>query len=181
MSVEYTSPGSTRHFYGPRPSPTTQPDPAGARESYCGNFVEVEYNFTYDNLPAWTAENASDALQAVIPPYSLITDAYLLVQEVFAGGTALEVGTFQAVAGTAVAADGIIPASVGVLANLDTAGDIVYGTGTQVANGKEVGATGIISAAGTTGAVNTVIGVVATGTFTAGRARLVVRYLPRVG
>lgn len=181
MGIEYTGAGAVRHNYGPVQSPTTKPSPAGARESVCGNSKEIEYNFTYDNLPAWSASNAADAVNPSIAPYALIESAYLYVEEVFAGGTALEVGTFEAVAGTAVDADGLIPAAVGVLANLDAAGDIVYGTGAQIANGKEVGATGIISAAGTTGAVAVVIGVVATGTFTAGRARLVVRYTPRAG
>ncbi len=184
-TIEYTGAGAVRTSYGPLESPTSKPFAVGARESTRGNVKEIEYNFTFDNLPAWTAANALDALVPVLPAYAVIIDAVLLVTEPFAGGTALEVGTFQAVAGTVVDADGIIPAAVGVVANLNAAGEGVYGTGIQVLNSLYntggVAATGIIAVANTTGATTTVIGVVATGTFTAGRGRLVVSYLDRNG
>lgn len=179
MGIEYNVGGSRQH-YGPRLDPGDFPVAAGAREVAYGNFVEVEYNFTYDNLPAWSATNALDACVPVIPAYAVITDAFLLVTTPWAGGTALEVGTFLASAGTAVDADGIIPAAVGVVANLNAAGEGVYGTGAQIVpplTGDA--ATGIIAATQTTGAAAVVVGVVATGTFTAGKAKLIIRYIKR--
>lgn len=185
MAVEYTVAGGVRKNFGPIPSPATQPFPVGAKESTFGNIVELEYRFTYDNLPAWSAASANDALIPVIPAYSVILDAVLLVEDPFLGGTALEVGTYQAVAGTAIDADGIIPAAVGVVANLNAAGEGVYGTGIQCLNSLyNTGGnapTGIIAATNTSGSVASVVGVVATGTFTAGRGRLLIRYLRRQG
>lgn len=185
MAVEYTTAGGVRKTFGPQADPVTRPEPCGAKESTRGNRTELEYRFTYDNLPAWSAGKALDACYPVIPAYAVIESAVLLVEVPFAGGTDLEVGTFLASTGVAVAADGIIPKAVGVVANLDAAGEGVYGTGIQclasLYNTGAVAATGIIAATNTVGADPVVVGVVTTGTFTAGRARLLVTYVRREG
>lgn len=184
MAIEYGT-GGVRHNYGPLADPVTRPVASGARESTYGNYVEIEYRFTWDNLPAWSAANANDATIPRIPAYAVIESAVLLVEDPFVGGTSLEVGTYLAAAGTAVDADGIIPAAVGVIANLNAAGEGVYGTGAQVLaaqyNAGGSAPTGIIAATNTVGAAPVVVGVVADGSFTAGRARLIVRYLRREG
>ncbi len=181
MALEYTTTGGVGTLFGPLA--TAQGSPFGARESTYGNYVEIEYDFDYTNLPAWSASNLNDARVPQIDAYSVIESAVLLVGTPWVGGTALEVGTFDAVAGTAVDADGLIPAAVGVLANLNAAGEGVYGIGIQclasLYNTGGAAPTGIIAATNTTGATKTVIGVVATGTFTAGTAKLIVRYLKR--
>jgi len=179
MATEYNV-GGARQVYGPRRDPGDFPDAAGSREVTYGNYVEVEYNFTYDNLPAWSATNVNDACIPVIPAYAVIKEATLLVTTPWAGGTSIEVGTFLASTGVAVDADGLIPAAVGVVANLNAAGEGVYGTGAQVVPPLTGDAsTGIIAATQTTGAAAVVIGVVAVGTFTAGKAKLIVTYLKR--
>lgn len=185
MAVEYTTSGGVRTNFGPIESPTTKPLAVGSREAVAGNVKQLEYNFTFNALPAWSATNVNDALVPVLPAHSLIVDAILLVEEAFVGGTSLEVGTFQAVAGTAVNASGIIPAAVGITANLNAVGKGVYGTGilclNSLYNTGGAAPTGIILATNGTGAITTVVGVVAVGTYTAGRARLLISYIDRIG
>ena len=188
MTVEYTGSGAVRKSYGPLLSPNTKPDPAAAKESKYGNTQELELRFDYTNLPAWSSASASDAVKNFLPAYAAITEAFLIVEQTWVGGTSLEVGTFQAVAGTAVDADGIIPAAVGATANLVT-GYVIAGRGIQVLEAPDAAGTAHVDgdgvyAAAATGPICTVasiVGVVAVGTFTAGRARLVVRYVPAVG
>lgn len=177
MPVEYTGAGAVRHNYGPLANPATNPVPASSRESKYGNVVELETRFTFDNLPSWSAGRANDAVWAQIPALAVITECYLIVEDAFVGGTSLEVGTVLASSGAAVDADGLIPAAVGVTANLG-AGAAILGKGAQVASAD---ADGIITSAQTTGAAPVLLSVVAVGTYTAGRARLVVRYIPRQG
>lgn len=178
MTIEYTGVGGVQKKYNA--ASNAEVGSIGSKVTSYGNRTVVEYNFDYTNLPAWSATNLNDAGIPVIPAYSVIESAYLLVTTIWAGGTALEVGTFQAVAGTAVDADGIIPAAVGALTNINAAGEGLIGTGAQVLNVPTgAAATGLIAATNTTGAVDTVIGVVATGTFTAGAAKLIVTYIRR--
>jgi len=178
-TVSYDAVGGARTSYGPTPSLAT--NAVGATEKTFGNRVELEYNFSFDSLPAWSAKNALDALIPVIPAYAVIEDVILLVRTPFAGGTSLEVGTFLASAGTAVDADGLIPAAVGALANIDAAGDALYGTGAQVVRRQvdEGADTGLVAVANTTGAAAVVVGIVAVGTFTAGVGKLVITYVKR--
>lgn len=180
MPIEYTGAGGVRHNYGPVESPSLKPAAAGSRESTYGNYVEVEYRFTFDNLPSWSAGRANDAVWVQLPALAVITDAVLVVEDAFVGGTALEVGTVLASSGAAVDVDGLIPAAVGVTANLG-AGAAILGKGAQVASAASADTDGIITSAQTTGAAPVLVSVVATGTFTAGRARLIVRYIPRQG
>lgn len=187
MGVEYTSPGSTRHFYGPRLSPSTKPDPAGSSESTAGNIRELEFRFDYENLPAYSAASASDAVKLAIPAHSAIVSAVLMVEQTWVGGTSLEVGTVST-AGVAVDADGLIPAAVGVTANL-VAGYVISGRGAQVVEAPDAPGTAHIDADGVYAAgangpiasVNSLVSVVAVGTYTQGRARLIVRYIPAAG
>ena len=188
MAVEYTGSGAVRKNYGPILSPSTKPDPAAAVESTSGNFKEVEIRFDYTNLPAVSAASAADAVKNALPAYAAITQAFLVVEQTWVGGTSLEVGTVKQSDGTAVDADGIIPAAVGVTANLVT-GYVIAGRGVQVLEAPDAAGTAHVDgdgvyAAAATGPICTVaslLSVVAVGTFTAGRARLVVRYLPHLG
>jgi hypothetical protein len=116
----------------------------------------VEVVFDYDDLPTAGAE-----MEALIPAYSLIKSAYLQVITPFAGGTSYNIGLAQT-NGTAVDADGLFAAIA--TASLTPAGKWNAGTGALVGAGI--------------GANPCVITVAATGTFTAGKARLVVEYIP---
>lgn len=184
MAVEYTTVGGVRTKFGATESPATKPDRAGARESRRGNEVEIEYRFTYDSLPDF---QASDALVPVIPALAVITGAKLIVEETFLGGTSYVIGT-ETTAGVAVDVDGLVTAAQAAVANL-VAGYCIAGRGAQVVDGFNADATAGndadgVYASGANGPIATVasqVVVTATGTFTAGRARLLVTYIPHAG
>lgn len=183
MGTEYTGPGGTRVHYGPRLSPSLKPDPAAATENTLGTVRELEIRFGYDDLPGWSASSVNDAVKRALPAHAAILDAVLRVEEAFVGGTSLEVGTVNAATGTVVDADGLIPAAVGVTANL-ALGNLISGRGAQVIEAPDatgaatVDGDGVytVSATGPIANVATLVRVAAVGTYTAGRARLTVRY-----
>lgn len=187
MAVEYTGSGAVRHNYGPIQSPRTKPDPAASVESSIGNLKELEVRFDYTALPGYSAASVNDAVKNALPAYAAIINAFLVVEETWVGGTSLEVGTVQADSGTAVDADGLIPAAVGVTANL-VLGNVICGRGAQVLEAPDAAGTAHVDADGVyvasaTGPIcneASLLSVVAVGTYTAGRARLVVRYLPHL-
>ncbi len=102
------------------------------------------------------------------PAYSSILDAVIVMDEAAAGGTSITVGTYTKT-GSAIAATGLVTATEGVLANLDTLGARTYGAGALVATAVETASVGAAAAFPAIGA---------TGTFTAGKGRLIVRYIP---
>lgn len=168
MGTEYTGAGGARHFYGPRPSPATKPDPATSKEKVYGNVVELEVNFTYDNLP--TKGNAgADAVVLSIPANSLIKEARAYIAEAFNSATPLstvvDIG-LQTAAGVEIDNDGLFN-DVGGLANGTTTG---WFTGAGALVGASTGANaGYITV--TPSANN----------LTAGRVRLLVSYIPVAG
>ena len=184
MGVEYTGAGGVRQFYGPRLSPSTNPSPSGQKESTYGNVRELEYNFTYDDLPAYSAASVNDAVKNLIPAGAAIVDCWVRVITTFAGGTSLEFGTVKVSDGTAVDADGLIPAAVGVTANL-VAGNLIAGRGAQVIEAPDAAGTAhndadgvyLQAATGPICTVDSLLSVVAVGTFTAGKARVLLRYV----
>lgn len=163
MGVEYTSPGGTRHFYGPRLSPATNPDSAGAKESTYGNIVELEYRYTYDNLPAYSADAVNDASTPIIPAGSLILSCYREIEVAFdstSGTTVSDVGLTDT-DGNVLDADGLVDSAVAA-------------DGTS--EDWEVGAGALIEA--TTSADAVVVVGSSVNDLTAGRARLVIQFIP---
>jgi len=124
----------------------------------------VDINF--DDLPTFTADLNNDGTRngfsdsdAYIPAGSYITDAYLIVETAFAGGTSYDIGLYD-LAGVAIDLDGI---DAGVLtaalaANLAVA-----------CNGALVKGTALVTS-------DAYLVVAATGTFTAGKMKLVIEY-----
>ena len=104
------------------------------------------------------------SLDSFVPAGSYITGAYVIPTEDALGGTSITVGTYKKGGGAIVAA-GILLAATGVLADLKV-GNALEGDGTQVA--------GTI----TVGADDAYLGVTAGGTFTAGKVRIVVYFVP---
>ncbi len=104
------------------------------------------------------------------PAYSSILRVILVVDEAAAGGTSITVGTYGKT-GSAQTATGLITATEGVLANLDTLGARVYGAGAFVSTAVETASVGAAAAFPTIGA---------TGTFTAGKGRIIVDYIAPV-
>jgi hypothetical protein len=181
MAVEYTGAGAVRKNYGPILSPTTKPSPEGQKESTFGNRVEVQYDFTYDNLPT---SNASDAVFHTFPAGAIFESVVWNTQVDFAGGTDYTVGLVTP-AGVAVDVDGFITAAQGAVANLVTTTPVICGRGACVVEAPDAAGTAHVDgdglyAAGSTGPIPSVasqLKVTANGTFTAGRARIWVRYI----
>lgn len=104
-----------------------------------------------------------------LPAHASITDVFLVSGETAAGGTSIKVGLFQA-NGTAIDDDGLITATAGVTANM-AIGERINGDGAFAA--ATAGTAGI-------GANPGFIGITTVGTFTAGKARLVIEYIDPV-
>lgn len=109
----------------------------------------------------WNVANTgASARKAVIPAGAIIKSATLITNEAFAGGTSLSVGTIKA-DGTGAAATALVTATEGAIANL-TAGNVVAGAGALV--GKAT--------------ANPVqVTYTLTGTFSAGKATLLIEYI----
>ena len=137
-------------YYGPR---LNKGESFGAEGTTKGDTKEAYWTFDSDNFPA-VGENG---IQFELPKGTLIKDARLEVLTSFAGGTSLVIG-FAEADGTAIDADGILESTVtGDLA----AGDDLAGDGALI--GARLPETGELV-------------VAPTGTFTAGKARLVLEY-----
>ena len=142
-----------------------------------GALKEIEIDVDLKLLPAgvvnFTADLNNDGTRdgfyngdVSLPANSSIISAYYVSGETAVGGTSLAVGLYQ-VNGTAISATGILTAAAGVTANM-AVGKRINGDGALVA-----------TAAGTNGvgATRAYIGMTATGTFTAGKGRLVIQYI----
>jgi hypothetical protein len=87
------------------------------------------------------------------------------------GGTSITLGTF-ALDGTAIDADGLITATEGVIANQNLVGGRTYGAGAYVAT--SVDTPGIGTADG-------YLAITASGTYTAGKGRILIEYIDPLG
>lgn len=156
MTKEVNSTGSVQH-YGARLSTTEPGYPGTTAEKTIEREIVIRFN--YDNLPNYSS---TDASVLSIPKGSVIVSASLQVETAFAGGTSYAVGLYDS-AGNAIDADGLITDANAPVANINAQYKVVVGSGALV------GAVSSTSADGQ-------IVVTATGTFTAGRAKLVVKY-----
>ena len=102
-----------------------------------------------------------------LPAYASILRATMIATEAATGGTSFTVGVATE-AGAEIDNDGIFTATEGVIANVNTIGKRTYGNGAYVA-----------TTAGTAsiGAADGYIRVATSGTFTAGKARLIIEYI----
>lgn len=120
--------------------------------------VDVEYLLEYDNLPVADVDN--EMLKAV-PAGAQIVSAKLFVTEAWAGGTSISYGAYKKSDGTAIDADGYDAAIA--TASL-TAGAVIEGDGALIG-----------ASVGTDAAV---LGATASGTYTAGKAKVILTYIP---
>jgi hypothetical protein len=116
---------------------------------------EIKVTFSYDDLPAFGLDQAI----LRIPAGSVIKRAYLRVHTAFVGGTNLVAGLYQPDS-TVVDADGLHTAIL---------------TAALTASSYHVGGGAVV---GTPLAVDAQLVVATTGTYTAGKATLVVEYEP---
>lgn len=151
MGYEANAVRGVVNFYGPR---LNKGQEFGGKGTTKGNTKEAFWTFDFQNLPASGSE-----MNLAIPEGSLIKNARLETVTKWLGGTKLELDFVEA-DGTAIANGEIIDGTDGALANL-VVGDIVA-EGDAI--GDRLGKTGVLE-------------VTATGTFTAGKSRLVVEYV----
>ena len=127
----------------------------GGQESTNEGIVKsAEWSFSYDNLSAVLDSN----LPQTIPANASIIEATLYVDDAWVGGTNLTIGLYQA-DGTVIDADGLVAATASAALTVNivvTGGGALVGTTIGAAAGQLVAAT--------------------TGTYTAGTARVVVKY-----
>lgn len=125
-------------------------------------------SFTTDRTNSGAATGFSGG-DVRLPALSSILRCTVVATESAAGGTSLKIGVYNE-DGTAIDDDGIGTATELVTANL-AAGKRVFGNGALVA-----------ATAGTAGlATEAFIGITSTGTFTAGRGRIVIEYIDPMG
>lgn len=188
-----------RRNYGPR----LAENEVGSVTNTLGSHREVAIDFDYAHLPGahgpaldgnvgqdievgeLTGTQGAkylDNLVVVVPSYSQIISVRLVVLTPFAGGTSLKFGVVNS-DNTAATNDGstngLLTATVGVLANINATGKWVTGDGALInpATGNGVG---LGAGADPAAANGVVIKAVAAGTFTAGTARLLVEYIPPI-
>jgi len=123
-------------------------------------------NFTTDigntgTLNGWSLGDA------YIPANASVTRVIWVTTVGAVGGTSLTIGTYLQ-AGTAVSATGLMTATEGVIANMATAGQRIYGAGALVST--TAGTAGV-------GTKNVYVGIATTGTFTAGQGKLIIEYI----
>lgn len=139
---------------------------------------EIEFDFDLVKIPSGTTSFTSDLTNGgsatgfnlgdvYIPANSRVTKVTLVMQEAAAGGTSITFGTFKQ-DGTAIDADGLITATVGVLANLNSVGESVLGDGAQVVYTDNTGVS--------VGSANAFLAITTAGTFTAGKGRIQVEF-----
>jgi len=149
MSLE--SIGGRKTYTGP----AVREQKHGAIVASYGSRKEIEYRFSYDDLP--DADDGNSMLIEV-PANSYVESALLKVGTAWVGGTNLVVGLEQT-DGTVIDADGLHAAIV---------------TANLTANSIHVGGGALVGAS--SGANDAIVSVVTTGTYTAGDARLVVTF-----
>ena len=146
--------GGRETFFGALPSRNS----LGAEKAGAGSIKELIFEVAYDQLPAVDADNE---MLANIPAGATVIEAQFKVSTAFAGGTSYVFGTYQADGGGVVDADVLIASTA--LSAIDAVGDYIQGGGA------------LIDATAQTEAMSVV--VAATGTFTAGKGILIVKYV----
>ena len=130
------------------------------------SYMVVDVNF--DNLPTYTADLNNDGTNEAfddsvpyIPVGSYITRAILVTETAWADGTSLTLGLYNQ-AGSVIDADGIDVAIAAAALAADTAVDC---------NGLLVGTQDLVTA-------DAYLVCTVAGTFTAGKSKLVIEYIP---
>lgn len=144
--------------------------------STMGNVKELEIDFDLSKIPSGTTSFHADLNNdgtldgwsdedPFIPANAAIVSVHVVMTVAAAGGTSFTVGTYQQ-AGTTISANSLVTATEGVLANINAAGNRVNGAGAlTTANAAGVGSK------------NAYVGITTTGTFSAGKGKLIVRYI----
>lgn len=147
-----------------------------------GSIKQIEIDYDLTHVPAGGTfyptdlnnngtPNGFTEHDACIPARAAILRAYLVASESAAGGTNINVGVYEK-DGTAIDADGIFAAVI----TADMAvGEVTAGNGALVLHSQTLGANR--TGAASVGADDAFVSLSATGTFTAGKGRIIVEYL----
>lgn len=124
----------------------------------------VTYSSDLDNDGTLDGFNDGDWY---LPAYASVINCYMIVQVAAAGGTSIKIGTFGKT-GSAIDDDFIVTATEGVTANFTPIGARTFGNGV-----------GVATTAGTAsvGSADAYVAVTGSGTFTAGKLRVIITYL----
>jgi hypothetical protein len=144
-----------------------------------GPYDYLVIDWRFNSLPGFdqdagggnTPDSFSEAIP-YIPKGSIVVDVHTVITQAFAGGTSYVMGTYQK-NGTVIDADGFYNATELALANMDAVGDYLRPNGVDVLR-----STGTFDDFAVSATQDAYVLVTATGTFTAGRARTVVQYMP---
>ena len=151
MTIELAPIRGVASHYGVR----TSNNSLGGQESTKEGIVKsAEWSFSYDNLSATLNSN----LAQTIPANASVVEATLYVDDAWVGGTNLTIGLYTP-AGVAIDADGLVEAK---LTAALTANKVIAGDGALVGT--------------TVGAIAGQLVAATTGTYTAGSARVVVKF-----
>ncbi len=161
MGFENTAGLGVRNHYGAR----NVDDKFGGQTSTSGLVKQLEWVFSYDDLPT----PSTGEMEALIPAGAYIKSCRMMVETGFAGGTSYDIG-LQEADGTEIDNDGLWDALV--VADLNVAND------TSDASTHGGTNSGNLVAAATATTVAGQLSVVATGTFTAGKGRIIIEYVP---
>jgi hypothetical protein len=155
MGLETAGTRGVLNHYGARSTDESR----GGKVATKTRMKQVVYKFGYDGLPS----GAEDELTAKIPAGSILINAYIRATTNFVGGTSYDIGVEQP-DGTAIDIDGLFDALLLAELNLGDVSDTHGGTNSGAILDLELTAEACVIA-------------VATGTFTAGEAELVVEYV----
>lgn len=146
-----------------------------------GALKQIELDYDLSRIPTGTVSYTTDLNNdgtkdgfnlgdVYLPANASVVEVLMVAADAAVGGTSFTVGTYT-IAGAAIAATGLVTATEGVIANINAAGKRIYGNGALVQ--LTAGTAGV-------GAADAFIGIATTGTFTAGRGRIIVRYIDPV-
>lgn len=158
MGIEVAGIRNVATHYGPRETTKRY----GGEFSHDGTVREIDYVFKYNELPTYGSNN----IQIVIPAYAKIISAQFEVLEGFTSTstlTDLDVGLYTS-AGVAIDADGLLTQVQLTQTVIATRGNFVTGTGALV--GASIGAN-----------AGEVVVTPNTNDLTAGKARLIIKFI----
>lgn len=142
---------------------------------------QIELDFDLTRIPTGTVSYTTDLNNdgtkdgfnigdIYLPANASVLEVIVLATTAATGGTSFTVGTYG-LTGTAISATGLVTATEGVLANINTIGKRIYGAGALVST--TAGTAGV-------GTADAFIGISTTGTFTEGKGRIIIRYMESV-
>ena len=143
----------------------TSEDLRGGETNTQGTLEEMVVEFSYDDLP----DGSTDGSYGSIPANALVQDAYFETLDTFAGGTDYNIDLVDS-AGTAIGSGTDKLWDALILADINAIGERSVSSthgGTNSGNALNVA----LASAG-------MIKVTTAGTFTTGKGRIVIRYIP---